>query len=80
MILCSNWGISKNGLIWHSKNKGLIIKEINTMIPKNTDITFCGLWENTLCQNSRKGGRSSYGTQILTYGEYVLFRGRESYI
>ena len=32
-------------------------------------------------RNSRKGGtRSSYGTQILTYGEYVLFRGRDAYI
>lgn len=65
------------------KTKGLIIKEIKY---NDTDKILTLLSADygkisVYAKNSRKGGnRSSYGTQILTYGEYVLFRGRESYI
>ena len=34
-----------------------------------------------LARNAKKNGsRTSYGTQVLTYGEYVLFKGRTSFI
>ncbi|NMA67632.1 MAG: DNA repair protein RecO [Clostridiaceae bacterium] len=65
------------------KTKGLIIKEI---IYNDTDkmLTLLSLDYGRIsvyAKNSRKGGsRSSFGTQILTYGEYVLFRGRDSFI
>ncbi len=64
------------------KTKGLIIREN----PYNdTDKMLTILTENlgkvsVSARNSRKGGsRSSYGTQVLTYGEYVLFRGKDFY-
>jgi len=34
---------------------------------------------SVLARNAKKSGRSSYGTQVLTYGEYVIFKGRTSY-
>jgi len=31
-------------------------------------------------RGARRSGRSSYGTQVFTYGQYILFKGRNSYI
>ncbi len=64
------------------KTKGLIIREV----PYNDTDKMLTLLTSKLgkisvsARNSRKGGsRSSYGTQVLTYGEYVLFKGKDYY-
>ncbi|HHU90437.1 MAG TPA: DNA repair protein RecO [Clostridiaceae bacterium] len=64
------------------KIKGLVIKEVSyndshkmlTLITENHGKI------SVLARNAKKSGRSSYGTQVLTYGEYVIFKGRTSYI
>lgn len=64
------------------KTKALVIKEF----PLNDTDKMLTLISSDLgkisvsARNARKGGsRSSYGTLILTYGEYVLFRSKGSY-
>ncbi len=61
------------------KTKGLIVKEI----PLNDTDKLLTLLTSDFgkvtvsARNARRSGsRSSYGTQVLTYGEYILFRGK----
>ncbi|MGI6083984.1 MAG: DNA repair protein RecO [Acetivibrionales bacterium] len=65
------------------KTKGLVIKEISyddsdkmlTIITEDLGII------SVLARNAKKNGsRASYGTQVLTYGEYVFYRGRTRFI
>ncbi|NLU53711.1 MAG: DNA repair protein RecO [Clostridiaceae bacterium] len=64
------------------KTKGLVIKEVPV---SDTDkiltlITADYGKISVSARNARRmPGPSSFGTQVLTYGEYVLFRGKEHY-
>ena len=64
------------------KTKGLVVKEIPF---EDTDKILTLITSDygrisVLAKNSRRSGsRSSYGTQVLTYGEYVLFKGKERF-
>jgi len=64
------------------KIKGLVIKELpyNDSDKMLTLITEDHGKISVLARNAKKSGRSSYGTQVLTYGEYVIFKGRTNYI
>lgn len=61
------------------KTKGLVVKET---LYNDTDKLLTLLTADygkitVSARNARRSGsRSSYGTQVLTYGEYVLFRGK----
>lgn len=64
------------------KTRGLVIREV----PFNDTDKMLTLLTSDLgrisvsARNARRSGsRSSYGTQVLTYGEYVLFGARGSY-
>ena len=65
------------------KTKGLVIKEVSY---NDSDKMLTLITEDygkitVLARNAKKNGsRTSYGTQVLTYGEYVLFKGRTSFI
>jgi len=63
------------------KIKGLVIKEVpyNDSDKMLTLITEEHGKITVLARDAKKSGRSSYGTQVLTYGEYVIFKGRTSY-
>jgi len=63
------------------KTKGLVIKEVpyNDSDKMITLITEDHGKIGVLARNAKKYGRSSYGTQVLTYGEYVIFKGRTTY-
>jgi len=64
------------------RTKGLVIKEtavgeadkIITLLTEDIGRV------SVSCRGARKNGRRAYGTQILTYGQYILFKGRNSYI
>lgn len=63
------------------RTKGLVIKE--TAVGESDKIITL-LTEDAgrisvSARGARKNGRSSYGTQILTYGQYILFKGRNGY-
>ncbi|MGI6124568.1 MAG: DNA repair protein RecO [Acetivibrionales bacterium] len=64
------------------KTKGLVIKEVSY---NDSDKMLTIITENlgkisVLARNAKKNGsRASYGTQVLTYGEYVIFKGRTSF-
>ncbi len=64
------------------KTKGLVIKEVSY---GDSDKMLTLITEDygkitVLARNAKKNGsRTSYGTQVLTYGEYVLFKGRTSF-
>ncbi|MGI6622184.1 MAG: DNA repair protein RecO [Clostridiaceae bacterium] len=64
------------------KTKGIVIKEV----PYNdTDKILTLITEDlgkisVSAKNARRSGsRASYGTQVLTYGEYVLFKGNSGF-
>lgn len=64
------------------KTKGIIVKETaysdsDKMLTIITD----DLGKiSVMAKNARKNGtRACYGTQVLTYGEYVLYKGRKSF-
>ena len=64
------------------RTKGLVIREINV---GEADKIITLLTEDigkvsVSARRARKNSRFSYGTQILTYGQYILFKGRNSYI
>lgn len=64
------------------RTNGLVIKEVQV---SDTDKIITLITEDigkvsVSARGARKNGRSSYGTQILTYGQFILFRGRNSYI
>jgi DNA repair protein RecO (recombination protein O) len=64
------------------KTKGLVIKEfaLNDADKMLTLITADHGKISVSARNARKSGsRSSYGTQVLTYGEYVLFRSKNGF-
>lgn len=64
------------------KTKGLVVKEVlfNDTDKILTLITSDLGKISVSARNARKSGsRASYGTQVLTFGEYVLFRGKGSY-
>ncbi|NLB77281.1 MAG: DNA repair protein RecO [Clostridiaceae bacterium] len=64
------------------KTKGLVIKEVSY---DDSDKMLTLITEDlgkisVLARNAKKSGsRTSYGTQVLTFGEYVLFKGRTSF-
>lgn len=61
------------------KTKGLVVKEIAINdTDKMLTIITSDLGMISVCaKNSRKGGsRCAYGTQVLTFGEYVIFSAR----
>lgn len=64
------------------KVKGLISKEISY---SDSDKMLTIITEDfgkisVMARNAKKNGtRACYGTQVLTYGEYVLYRGRSSF-
>ena len=62
------------------RTKGLVIREINV---GEADKIITLLTEDigkvsVSVRGARKNSRFSYGTQILTYGQYILFKGRNS--
>lgn len=64
------------------RTKGLVIKEVPV---DDADKIITLITEDigkvsVSARGARKNGRQSYGTQILTYGQYILFKGRNSYI
>jgi DNA repair protein RecO (recombination protein O) len=64
------------------KTKGLVIREtpFNDSDKMLTLLTSDSGRISVSAKNSRKSGsRSAYGTQVLTYGEYVLFRNKNSF-
>lgn len=64
------------------KTKGLVIKEfaLNDTDKMLTLITSDFGKISVSARNARKSGsRSSYGTQVLTYGEYVLFKSKSGF-
>ena len=64
------------------KTKGLVVREIpfNDSDKMLTLLTADYGKISVSAKNSRKSGsRGAYGTQVLTFGEYVLFRGRNSF-
>lgn len=64
------------------KTKGLVVKEfaLNDADKMLTLITADYGKISVSARNARKSGsRSSYGTQVLTYGEYVLFKGKSGF-
>jgi DNA repair protein RecO (recombination protein O) len=64
------------------KTKGIVIKEIpfNDTDKMLTLLTADFGKVSVYAKNARRNGsRASYGTQVLTYGEYVLFKGRERF-
>ena len=64
------------------KTKGLVVKEIplNDTDKMLTVITKDYGKISVSARNARKGGtRSSYGTLVFTYGEYVLFKTKSGY-
>lgn len=64
------------------KTKGLVVKEISY---SDSDKMLIILTEDlgkvsVMAKNAKKNGtRACYGTQVLTYGEYVLYKGRSSF-
>lgn len=64
------------------KTRGLVIKEVsfNDSDKMLTIITEDLGKISLLAKNAKKNGsRASYGTQVLTYGEYVIYKGRTSF-
>ncbi|HPU21520.1 MAG TPA: DNA repair protein RecO [Thermoclostridium caenicola] len=63
------------------RTKGLVIKEVYV---DDADKIITLMTENigkisVSARGARKNGRQAYGTQILTYGQYILYKGRNSY-
>ncbi|HHW22105.1 MAG TPA: DNA repair protein RecO [Clostridiaceae bacterium] len=64
------------------KTKGIVIREVSY---NDTDKMLSLITEDlgkisVSAKNAKRNGtRSSYGTQVLTYGEYVLFKGSSGY-
>lgn len=64
------------------KTKGIVIREVSY---NDTDKMLTIISEDlgkisVSARNSKKNGsRASYGTQVLTYGEYVLYKGTSGY-
>lgn len=64
------------------KTKGLVIKEFpfNDSDKMLTLLTMDFGKISVSAKNARRSGsRTAYGTQVLTYGEYVLFRSKNSF-
>jgi len=63
------------------RTRGLVIKEVHV---DDADKIITLITEDVgkvsvSARGARKNGRQAYGTQILTYGQYILFKGRNSY-
>lgn len=64
------------------KTKGIVIREVSY---NDTDKMLTLISEDlgkisVSARNAKKNGsRASYGTQVLTYGEYVLFKGNSGF-
>lgn len=63
------------------KTKGFVIKEtpINDTDKMITLLTADLGKISVSARGSRKSGKSAYGTQVFTYGDYILFKGKSSY-
>ena len=64
------------------RTKGLVIREVNV---SDADKIITLITEDigkvsVSVRGARKNNRYSYGTQVLTYGQFILFKGRNNYI